>query len=60
MKKTTTITVQVRTLKDERAQSPVAVAMFARFGRTTTTMKHRNAPRGGASNKQVAYRSDNY
>lgn len=55
-----TVTVKAASLKDERAQMPTAVAMFARFGKTTTTMRDRRAPRGGASNKQAAYRSDNY
>lgn len=46
--------------KFQTNQNPVAVAMAKRHAHTTCTMKHRNAPRGGARNKQAAYRSDNY
>jgi hypothetical protein len=41
-------------------RNPIVVAMMARYGRTTTTMKDRRASRGGARNKQRDYRDGNY
>lgn len=46
--------------KQKRKQNPVAVAMRKRHGSTTTKMKDRRAPRGGARNKQKEYREDGY
>lgn len=36
-------------------RNPIAVAMNSRYGRTTTTMKDRRAPRGGNRNIQAEY-----
>jgi hypothetical protein len=36
-----------------RLTNPVAVAMKARYGRTTSTHKHRCAPRGGQRNEMA-------
>jgi hypothetical protein len=47
-------------MKKQRKQNPVAVAMRKRHGKTTTKMKDRRAPRGGARNKQKEYREDGY
>jgi hypothetical protein len=33
-------------------RNPVAVACRLRYGKTTTTMKDRRAPRGGSRNEQ--------
>ncbi len=36
-----------------RMTNPVAVAMRARYGRTTSTMRDRRAPRGGQRNEMA-------
>lgn len=46
--------------KQKRKQNPMAVAMRKRHGATTTKMKDRRAPRGGARNKQKEYSEDGY
>jgi len=38
--------------KTNRFSSPIAVAMKSRYGRTTSLMKDRRAPRGGSYNDQ--------
>jgi len=41
-------------------RNPVLVALIKRHGHTTTVMKDRRAPRGGARNKQRDYRAEKY
>lgn len=41
-------------------RNPVAVAMNARYGRTTTVMHDRRKARGGAKNRQADYREERY
>ena len=36
------------------------VALYRRYGSTTTTMKDRRTPRGGARNKQRDYREEKF
>jgi hypothetical protein len=46
--------------KNKRRENPIAVAMRKRHGGTTTKMKDRRAPRGGARDKQREYKEDGY
>ena len=52
--------MKTKTVKGDRRQNPVYVAMTKRHASTTTTMKHKTAPRGGNRNKQNDYKSENY
>lgn len=47
-------------LPAKKIRNPVAVAMNARYGHTTTIMKDRRTPRGGNRNKQNDFRNDSY
>ena len=50
----------VLVMKKIRRQNPIAVALRVRHEKTTTTMKDRRAPRGGARDKQRDYREERY
>lgn len=47
-------------MKSKKARNPIAVAMNARYGRTTTVFKDRRQPRGGSRNRQRDYQNENF
>lgn len=47
-------------IEKEMPRNAVAVAMQKRYGGGVRIMKDRRTPRGGAKNKQAAYRNGDY
>jgi len=43
-----------------KRRNPIAVAMILRYGTTTTVMKDRRTPRGGARNPQSDFHAETY
>ena len=48
------------TIEAPSHRNPLAIAMQKRYGGGKRVMKDRRTPRGGASNKQRAYREGSY
>jgi hypothetical protein len=44
----------------ESKRSPMTEALYKRHGIRQTSMKDRRTPRGGAKNRQQAFRDDSY